>query len=109
MSRTEEIISYSKWKPSDRELDAILTVIGDERQEDSDVVKELLKIYHHLKKLREEQSMTVIEIFGRKLTIVEDNADTCEKCALVDICPSWLMPCEDVNGNVNRIFEQVKG
>ena len=52
MSKTEEIISYPKWKPSDRELDAILTVISDERQEGSDVVKELLKIYHHLKKLR---------------------------------------------------------
>lgn len=49
-----------------------------------------------------------IEIFGRKLTIVEDNTNTCKKCALADICPFGLMPCKDVNGNVNRRFEKVK-
>lgn len=43
-----------RWKPSDRELGAILTAIGDERQKGSDVAKELLNIYQHLKKLRGE-------------------------------------------------------
>jgi len=43
-----------RWKPSDRELGAILTAIGDERQKGSDVAKELLNIYQHLKKLREK-------------------------------------------------------
>ena len=42
------------WKPSDRELGAILTAIGDERKKGSDVAKELLNIYQQLKKLREE-------------------------------------------------------
>ena len=42
-----------RWKPSDRELGAILTAIGDERQKGSDVAKELLNIYQQLKKLRE--------------------------------------------------------
>ena len=52
--------------------------------------------------------MNVIEIFGRRLTIVEDNTNTCKKCALADICPFGLMPCKDASGNVNRRFEQVK-
>ena len=52
--------------------------------------------------------MNVIEIFGRKLIIVEDNTNTCKKCALVDICPFGLMPCKDANGNNNRRFEKVK-
>ena len=43
-----------RWKPSDRELGAILTAIGDERQKGSDVAKELLNIYQQLMKLREE-------------------------------------------------------
>lgn len=43
-----------RWKPSDRELGAMLTAIGDERQKGSDVVKELQNIYQQLKKLREE-------------------------------------------------------
>ena len=42
------------WKPSDRELGAMLIAIGDERQKGSDVAKELLNIYQQLKKLREE-------------------------------------------------------
>lgn len=42
------------WKPNDRELGAILAAIGAERQKGSDVAKELLNIYQHLKKLREE-------------------------------------------------------
>ena len=50
----------------------------------------------------------MIEIFGRKLTIVEDNTYTCEKCALFDICPLELMPCKDARGNINRRFEKVK-
>jgi Na+-translocating ferredoxin:NAD+ oxidoreductase RnfC subunit len=52
--------------------------------------------------------MKVIEIFGRKLTIVEDNTNTCKKCALSDICPFKLMPCKDANSNVNRRFEKIK-
>ena len=51
--------------------------------------------------------MNIIEIFGRKLTIVEDNTNTCKKCALADICPFELMPCKDSNSNVNRRFEKV--
>lgn len=50
----------------------------------------------------------MIEIFGRKLTIVEDNTNTCKKCALSEICPFGLMPCKDASGNVNRMFENVK-
>lgn len=50
----------------------------------------------------------MIEIFGRKLTIVEDNTNTCKKCTLADICPFGLMPCKDASGNVNRRFELVK-
>lgn len=52
--------------------------------------------------------MNVIEIFGRKLTIVEDNTNTCKKCALSDICPFGPMPCKDASGNVNRRFEKVR-
>lgn len=52
--------------------------------------------------------MVMIEIFGRKLTIVEDNTNTCKKCALADICPFNLMPCKDAQGNINRRFERVK-
>ncbi len=52
--------------------------------------------------------MEVIEIFGRKLTIVEDTTNTCKKCALADICPFGLMPCKDTSGNINRRFEKVK-
>lgn len=40
------------WKPSDRELGAILTAIADEKQKGSDVVKELQNIYQQLKKLK---------------------------------------------------------
>lgn len=43
-----------RWKPSDRELGAMLTAIADERQKGSDVAKELLNIHQQLKKLREE-------------------------------------------------------
>lgn len=50
----------------------------------------------------------MVEIFGKKLTIVKDNTHTCKKCALIDICPFGLMPCKDASGNVNRRFEEVK-
>jgi Fe-S-cluster-containing hydrogenase component 2 len=50
----------------------------------------------------------MIEIFGRKLEIVEDNSGTCKKCALSDICPFGLIPCKDSEGNVNRRFEKVR-
>lgn len=36
----------------------------------------------------------VIEIFGRKLSIVDDASGTCKSCALSDICPFGLMPCK---------------
>lgn len=49
-----------------------------------------------------------IEIFGRKLKIVEDNSNTCKKCAISDICPMGLLPCKDANGNINRRFECIK-
>lgn len=48
----------------------------------------------------------MIEIFGRKLVIVEnDNSNNCQKCALKNICPFGLMPCKNANGEVNRHFE----
>jgi Fe-S-cluster-containing hydrogenase component 2 len=50
----------------------------------------------------------IVEIFGRKLEIVEDESGTCKRCALSDICPFGLMPCKDSKGNVNRRFERVK-
>lgn len=40
------------WKPSERELGAMLTAIADEKQKGSDVAKELLKIYQQLKKTK---------------------------------------------------------
>ena len=49
-----------------------------------------------------------MEIFGRKLTIVEDNSNNCKKCALSDICPFGLLPCKDSEGNTNRRFELIK-
>ena len=52
--------------------------------------------------------MEPIEIFGRRLIIVEDHSNTCKKCALADICPMGLMPCKDADGNVNRRFETVR-
>ena len=49
-----------------------------------------------------------MEIFGRKLKIVEnDNSNNCVKCALKDFCypKDYPMPCKDANGNHNRHFE----
>ena len=51
---------------------------------------------------------TMIEIFGRRLTIVEgDNSNNCQKCALKDFCYPYKypMPCKNANGEVNRHFE----
>lgn len=48
-----------------------------------------------------------IEIFGRKLSIVEDNSNTCKRCALADICQFSPMPCKDSEGNTNRRFELI--
>jgi len=50
----------------------------------------------------------VIEIFGRKLSIVDDASGTCKSCALLDICPFGLMPCKDASGNVQRRFVLIK-
>lgn len=58
--------------------------------------------------IKENKVMESIEIFGRKLTIVEDNSNTCKRCVLADICPMELLPCRDAKGNVNRRFEFVK-
>jgi hypothetical protein len=48
----------------------------------------------------------VIEIFGLRLKIVQDNDKGCSKCALKGFCypKGYPMPCKDANGNVNRIF-----
>lgn len=42
------------WKPSDEQLAALLTAIGDEKKTGSDVAKVLRELYYELKKLREE-------------------------------------------------------
>lgn len=52
--RAKSLRPQKQWKPSDRELGAMLTAIADEKQKGSDVAKELRKIYQQLKKLREE-------------------------------------------------------
>lgn len=52
----------------------------------------------------------IVEIFGRKLEIVENNENGCTNCALKDFCfpREYPMPCKDSNGNTNRVFKQVK-
>lgn len=52
----------------------------------------------------------VIEIFGRKLTIVEDNTNNCTKCTLKDFCypHTYPYPCKAADGSINRHFEIVK-
>ena len=53
----------------------------------------------------------VIEIFGRRLKIVEnDGLNNCQKCAIKDFCypHGYPMPCKDAKGNSNRHFEIVK-
>ena len=50
----------------------------------------------------------MIEIFGRRLLIVEgDTSNNCKKCALKDFCYPYKypMPCKNANGEVNRHFE----
>lgn len=51
-----------------------------------------------------------MEIFGRKVEIVEDNSGNCKKCALSDFCfpYKYPYPCKDVSGKLNRRFELVK-
>ena len=44
----------SQWKPSDEQLAALLTAIGDEKKTGSEVAKVLRELYYELKKLREE-------------------------------------------------------
>ena len=51
----------------------------------------------------------VIELFGLRVKIVQDENKGCGKCALKGFCyPStYTMPCKDANGNTNRIFIKV--
>ena len=51
-----------------------------------------------------------MEIFGRKVEIVEDNSGSFKKCALSDFCYpyDYPYPCMDANGKLNRRFELVK-
>ena len=54
--------------------------------------------------------MDIIEIFGRKLKIVEnDNSNNCKECALDDFCypKDYPPPCKDSNGNINRHFKKI--
>lgn len=48
----------------------------------------------------------VIELFGLRLKIVQDENKGCGKCALKGFCypTTYPMPCKDANGNTNRIF-----
>ncbi len=43
--------SSDNWKPSDRQLGALLTALGDEKKAGSDVATELRNLYYDLKKL----------------------------------------------------------
>jgi len=51
-----------------------------------------------------------MEIFGRKVEIVEDNSGNCKKCALFDFCypDNYPYPCRDASGKLNRRFELIK-
>lgn len=51
-SLKDRIQLHNTWKPSDRQLAAIATAIGDEKQKESDVAKELQEIFFQLKKLK---------------------------------------------------------
>ena len=59
------------------------------------------------------KSKIPIEIFGRKLVLVEDDTSFCDKrCALFtsgicEVSIQWCA-CEDANHNTNRHFESVK-
>ena len=52
-----------------------------------------------------------IEIFGKRLRIITDsnNENLCNFCTLRDIMCEKLqkLPCEDINGKVNRHFEEI--
>ena len=54
--------------------------------------------------------MDIIEIFGRKLKIVENdnNSNNCKECALNDFCfpYKYPYPCRDSKGNINRHFKK---
>ena len=55
----------------------------------------------------------VMEIFGRKVVLVEDDTSFCDKrCAFFTsgICEASIQwcACEDANHNTNRHFESVK-
>lgn len=55
--------------------------------------------------------MDIIEIFGRKLKIVEnDTSNNCKECALNDFCypRDYPYPCKDSNGNINRHFKKAQ-
>ena len=55
----------------------------------------------------------VIEIFGKRLKIVQDNDtsdDFCKKCAIMCICWNTMngIPfCRNAKGKINRHFEEV--
>lgn len=45
------------WKPSDSQMAALLTAVGDERKDGSDVAKELRTLYYDLKKRKKEDEV----------------------------------------------------
>ncbi len=55
----------------------------------------------------------IIEIFGKRLKVVQDNFDSsdyCEICAIKDACwrrGSSIPFCKDAKGYLNRHFEEV--
>ena len=51
--------------------------------------------------------MEKIDIFGKRLKIVEDDGVNCDKCVLKPFCypRTYPMPCMDSYGNINRHFE----
>lgn len=51
----------------------------------------------------------VIEIFGKRLKIVQDESDSvknCHQCVLKAICYMQVI-CRDAKGKTNRHFEEV--
>lgn len=52
----------------------------------------------------------IVEIFGKRLKIVQDENDSakqCFQCVLKAICYMQVI-CKDAKGNTNRHFELVK-
>ena len=50
----------------------------------------------------------IVEIFGKRLKIVQDADDgafSCEECVIRVYC--WIPICEDAKGNAYRHFEEV--